>query len=161
MDDGHGASPTSILPVGRTTGRFVHDICQQMPHQVCIAVSGPQGGVHGGHVGSLGQREGPPVRISAIQEVLQKVVQSPGVQMILIAPLQETASWFPEELLDLSQEDPIPLCVEGKPLLTQDVTLCDGGIETRHYRPSNLHMWAILVSKGHYGEAAEMLSKAL
>ena len=73
-----------------------------------------------------------------VPQVLQKVVQSPGVQMILIAPLQETASWFPE-LLDLSQEDPIPLYVEGQPLLTKDVALSDGGTETRHYRPSNLH----------------------
>ena len=35
---------------------------------VTFAVSGHQGGVHGRHVGSLGQREGPPVRISAIQD---------------------------------------------------------------------------------------------
>ena len=30
---------------------------------------------------------------------------APGVKLILITPLQETASWFPE-VLDLSQEDP-------------------------------------------------------
>ena len=77
-----------------------------------------------------------------VPQVLQKVTQSQGVQMILIAPLQETASWFPE-LLDLSQEDPILLHVEGQPLLTQDVTLSDGGIETRHYRPSNCHAWRL------------------
>ena len=44
-----------------------------------------------------------------IPQVLQKIAQSQDVQMILIAPLQETASWFPE-LLELSQ-DPIPLHV--------------------------------------------------
>ena len=42
------------------------------------------------------------------------------------APLQEAASWFPE-LLDLSQEDPIPLYVEGQPLLAQDVAQCSTG----------------------------------
>ena len=42
------------------------------------------------------------------------------------APLQEAASWFPE-LLDLSQEDPIPLYVEGQPLLAQDIAQCSTG----------------------------------
>ena len=60
-----------------------------------------------------------------VPQVLQKVAQSQGVEMILIAPLQETATLFPE-LLDLSQEDPIPLHVEGQPLLTPDVILSDG-----------------------------------
>ena len=77
-----------------------------------------------------------------VPQVPQTVAQSPGVQMILIAPLQETVSWFPE-LLELSQEDPIPLYVEGQPLLTQDIALTDGVIETRHYRPSNLHGWRL------------------
>ena len=52
----------------------------------------------------------PPFKM--VPQVLNKVAQSPGVHLILIAPLQETASWFPE-LLDLSQEDPIPLYVDG------------------------------------------------
>ena len=73
-----------------------------------------------------------------VPQVLQKVVQSPGVQMILITPLQETASWFPKPL-DLSQEESIPLYIEGQLLLTQDVTLSEAGIETRHYR-SNFHV---------------------
>ena len=46
----------------------------------------------------------PPFKI--VPQVLQKIAQSPGVKVILIAPLQETASWFPE-LMDLSQGDPI------------------------------------------------------
>ena len=108
-------------------GQPFHSFWQQTPHQVCIAVSGPQGGVHGHHICALGQREGPPVHVST--------VQSQGVQMILIAHPQETASWFPE-LLDLSQEDPIPLHVEGQPLLTQ-------------------------VVKGQSREAAEMMSRSL
>ena len=95
-----------------------------------------------------------------VPQVLQKVAQSPDVQMILIAPLQETASWFPE-LLELSQEDPIPLYVEGQPLLTQDITLTDGLTEACYYRPSNLHVWAIVVANGRSWEAAEMMSRSL
>ena len=52
----------------------------------------------------------PPFKM--VPQVLQKIVQSPGVRVILIVPLQQAASWFPE-LMDLSQEDPIPLFVEG------------------------------------------------
>ena len=68
VDDGHGVSPTSVCQVGQTTRRLVRDVHQQTPHQVCIALSGPQGGVQGHHVGSLGQREGPPVRVSTVQD---------------------------------------------------------------------------------------------
>ena len=68
VDDGHGASPTSIGPVGSATGRLVCDVCQQMTHQVCIAISGPQGGVHGRHVSAVGQWDGPPVHLSTIQD---------------------------------------------------------------------------------------------
>ena len=68
VDVGHGASMTSICPVGRTTGRLVCGVRQQTTHQVCITVSEPQGGVHGSHVSALGQREGPPVCLSAIQD---------------------------------------------------------------------------------------------
>ena len=77
-----------------------------------------------------------------VPQVLQKIAQSPGVEVILIAQLQPAASWFPE-LMDLSQEDPIPLFVEGQDLLTQDVWMGDGVTETRHFRPSNLHAWKL------------------
>ena len=83
--------------------------------------------------------------------------------MILVAPKQETASWFPK-LLELSQEDPIPLYAEGQPLLTQDVILPDGETEAHHYRPSNLHvetLQAILRAKGHSWEAADIMSRSL
>ena len=63
-----------------------------------------------------------------VPQVLQKIAQSPGVEVILIAQLQQAASWFPE-LMDLSQEDPIPLFVEGQDLLTQDVWMADGVTE--------------------------------
>ena len=82
----------------------------------------------------------PPFKL--VPQFLQKIYQSQGVQMILGAPMQETASWYPE-LLELSQEDPIPLYVQDQPLLTQDVIVSDGGTETRHYRPSNLHVWRL------------------
>ena len=63
-----------------------------------------------------------------VPKVLQKIAQSPGVEVILIVQLQLAASWFPE-LMDLSQEDPIPLFVEGQDLLTQDVWTGDGVTE--------------------------------
>ena len=56
----------------------------------------------------------PPFKM--VPQVLQKIVQSPGVRVILIAQLQPAASWFPE-LMDLSQEDLILLFVEGEDLL--------------------------------------------
>ena len=43
VEDGHGASMTRVCQVGRATGRLVCNIRQQTTHQVCIAVSGPQG----------------------------------------------------------------------------------------------------------------------
>ena len=82
----------------------------------------------------------PPFKM--VPQVLQKIAQSPGVRVILIAPLQQAASWVPE-LMDLAQEDPILLFVEGQDLLTQDLLISDGVTETRHYRPSNLHAWKL------------------
>ena len=81
------------------------------------------------------------IQADALSRVLQKIAQSPGVQVILIAQLQPAASWFPE-LIDLSQEDPIPLFVEGQDLLTQEVCMGGGVTETRD-RPSNLHAWKL------------------
>ena len=39
-----------------------------MPHQVCIAISGPQGEVHRRHVCALRQGKGPPVHVSSVQD---------------------------------------------------------------------------------------------
>ena len=104
----------------------------------------------------------PPFKM--VPQVLQKIAQSPGVEVILIAQLQPAASWFPE-LMELSQEDPIPLFVEGQDLLRQDVWTGDVVTETRHFRPSNLHAWkllrAILRAKGLSREAANMMSRCL
>ena len=82
----------------------------------------------------------PPFKM--VPQVLQKIAQSPGVEVILIAQLQPAASWFPE-LTDLSQEDPIPLFVEGQDLLTQDIRTADGMTKTHHFRPSNLRAWKL------------------
>ena len=82
----------------------------------------------------------PPFKM--VPQVLQKIAQSPELQVILIALLQPAASWFPE-LMNLTQEDPVPLFVEGQDLLTQDVCMRGGVTETRHFRPSNLHAWKL------------------
>ena len=49
VDDGHGAPTTSVCQVGRAEGRFVCDIHQQTTHQICIAISGPQGSTRSRH----------------------------------------------------------------------------------------------------------------
>ena len=68
VDDGHGESTTCVRQVGRATDRLVCDIRQQTTRQIHIVVSGPQGGVDRCHVHALGLREGPPVRVPAIQD---------------------------------------------------------------------------------------------
>ena len=64
VDDGHGVSKTRVCQVGWATSRLVCNIRQQMTHQVCIAVSRPQGWVDERHVSALGQREGPSCMLS-------------------------------------------------------------------------------------------------
>ena len=68
VGDGHGESTALVCQVGLAMDRLVCDIRQQMTHQVRIAVSGPQGRVDRCHVHALGQREGPPVHVPAIQD---------------------------------------------------------------------------------------------
>ena len=103
----------------------------------------------------------PPFKM--VLQVLQKIAQSPGVQVILIALLQPAASWFPE-LMDLAQEDPVPLFVEGQDLLTQDV--CMGGGRDRDsslpaVKSSPVEtLRAILRAKGNSREAANMMQDA-
>ena len=67
VDDGHGASTTRVCQVGWAAGWLVCDICQEKTHQVCITVSGRQGGMDRCHVSALGQQEGPIVCVPAIQ----------------------------------------------------------------------------------------------
>ena len=67
VDVDHGTSTTSVFQVGRTADRHVCYVCQQMTDQVFLTISGPQGRVDGCDVHYLGQREGPPVCVLAIQ----------------------------------------------------------------------------------------------
>ena len=104
----------------------------------------------------------PPFKM--VPQVLQKIAQSPGLQVILIAILQPAASWFPE-LMDLAQEDPVALFVEGQDLLTQDVCMGVGRDRdsslpaVKSSRVETLR--AILRAKGHSREAANMMSRCL
>ena len=80
----------------------------------------------------------PPFKM--LPAVLNKIRRSHNLSVILIAPRLMSASWMPE-LLEQSRCPPIPL--DGHPLLTQEVRLPRGHVETRHYRPSNLHAWLL------------------
>ena len=139
VDDGHWASPTSICPVGRTTGRLVCDVRQQT-HQVCIAVS--QGGVHGCHVSALGQRE---ICLSAIQDGPSSSAEGHSVPRCSVDSYSSSMgySFMVPRTSGTAPQNPIPLYVEGQLLLTQDVVLTNGVTETRHYRLSNLHAWRL------------------
>ena len=140
--------PWNVYDQCFTSGVIDRHVCyvrQQTTDQVCLTISGPQGRVEGCDVHYWGQWEGflySFLPFKLVPQVLQKIYHSHGVQMILVAPKQETASWFPE-LQEQSHEDPIPLYAQGQPLLTQDVTLPDRETETCHYWPSNLHAWRL------------------
>ena len=136
VDDGHGASTTSVCPVGRATGRLVCNIRQQTTHQVCIAVSGPQGRVHGRHVSALGQREGPPVCLPAIQDGSSSAAEDCSVTRSQGDFDRSTAG-------DSFMVSGVDGSVTRRSHLTQDVVLTEGMTETRHYRPSNLHVWKL------------------
>ena len=82
----------------------------------------------------------PPFKM--LPAVLTKIRGSRNLQVILVAPRTLSASWMPD-LLELSLFPPIPLEQSGHPLLTQDVVLSEGGVETRHFRPLNLHAWRL------------------
>ena len=104
----------------------------------------------------------PPFKM--VPQVLQKIAQSPELQVILIALLQPAVSWFPE-LMNLTQEDPVPLFRgRSRPAHTRRVhgrgrdrnsslpTVKSSRVET---------LRAILRAKGHSREAANMMSRCL
>ena len=100
----------------------------------------------------------PPFKMAP--QVLQKIAQSPGVRVILIAQLQPAASWFPE-LMDLSQEDPIPLFVEGgwRPADSRRFDRWRGDQDSSLPAVKSTcveNLRAILRAKGHSREAANM-----
>ena len=116
VDDGHGASATRVCQVGRAAGRLWlwHSPTDDSSSSYRpIRTPGQSGRTPCQCPGTTFAF--PPFKM--VPQVLQKIAQSPGVRVFLIAPLQQAASWFPE-LMDLSQEDPIPLFVKGQDLLT-------------------------------------------
>ena len=145
VDDGHGASTTRVCQVGRAAGRLVCNIRQQMTHQVRIAVSRPQGRVDRCHVHALVQWEGPPLPVPAIQDGPSSTAEDRSVTRSQgdFDRSTATGSVVVPELMDLSQEDPIPLYVEGQDLMTQDIWTGYRVTETRHFRLSNLHVWKL------------------
>ena len=113
VDVGYGTSTTSVLQVGRTTDRHVCYILQQTTDQVCIAISAPQGRVDGRDVHFLGQREGPLVRIPVTEAGPSGATEDLTVSWSAndsCGSIARNSSWYPE-LLELSQEDPIPLYI--------------------------------------------------
>ena len=143
VDDGHGASTTHVCQVGRAAGGPLRhsptdDSSSSYPHIRTPGQSGQMSMPWDNGRGLL--YAFPPFKM--VPQVLQKIAQPPRIRMILITQLQPAASWFPE-LMYLSQEDPIPLYIEGQDLLTQDVWTGDGVTETPHFRPSNLHTWKL------------------
>ena len=103
----------------------------------------------------------PPFKM--VPQVLQKIAQSPGAEVILITQLQPAASWFPE-LMDLSQEDPIPLFLEGQDLLTRGLDGRRGDWDSSLQTVKSSHvetLQAILRAKGRSREAANMMSRCL
>ena len=102
----------------------------------------------------------PPFKM--LPAVLNKIHRSHNLSVILIAPRLMSASWMPE-LLEQSRCPPIPL--DGHPLLTQEVRLPRGHVETRHYRPLKSTRLATLkglfVKLGYSRRVAERMSTNL
>ena len=154
-------------PVGRTTGRLVCDVRQQMTCQVCIAISGPHGGVHGCLVSSLGQREGSPVRLSTVQDGPSSPAEDRSISRCSDGSGRSSAgnSFLVPGTSGSVPRRSHPVYVEGQPLLTEEVALSDGGDRDsslpaiKSSRVETLR--AILVAKRHSREAAYMMSRAL
>ena len=167
VDDGLGASLTSICPVGRTTGWLVCDVRQQTTHQVCIAESGPQGGVHGRHVGSLGQWEGSPVRFFTIQDGPSSPAEG---RLVSRCSDDSDRSAAGNSFLVPGTSGSVPR--RSHPAVRRRSTTADSGrcsfrqgdrdsslpaVKSSHVET----LQAILVAKGHSREAAHMMSRAL
>ena len=133
------ASLSGVLRMEGTSDRSVRNFCQKEAACLRITIPGPQGQVRQCDVSTV-DGNGNGVRLPTIQDAAGCSQQDPHVQrrVIIVAPRIMSASWMPE-LLELSLCPPIPL--DGDPLLTQEVWLPRGHVETRHYRPSNLHSW--------------------
>ena len=145
VDDDHGESTTSVCQVGQPQFDMFATFANRRLVKFVSPYPDPRAEWTDAMSMPWDKERGllyvfPPFKM--VPQVLQKIAQSPELQVILIALLQPAASWFPE-LMDLTQEDPVPLFVEGQDLLTQDVCMGGGVTETRHFRPSNLHAWKL------------------
>ena len=99
-----------------------------------------------------------------VPQVLQKIAQSPELQVILIALLQPAASWFPE-LMDLIPRRPgSPVRGRSRPAHTRRVhgRGRDRNSSLPAVKSSRVEtLRAILRAKGHSREAANMMSRCL
>ena len=167
VDNGHGESTTCVRQVGRATDRLVCDIRQQTSRQVRIAVSGPQGRVDRCHVHALGLSEGPPVRVPAIQDGPASTAEDRSVTRSGGDFDRSTATG---SIMVPRADGPIPR--RSDPAVRRrsrptDTTRLDG---RRGDRDSSLPtvkssrvetLRAILRTKGHSREAANMMSRCL
>ena len=143
VDDGHGESTTRVCQVGRAMDRLVCDIRQQTTPQVRIAVSGPQGRVDRCHAHALGQREGPPVHISAIQDGPSSNAEDRSVTRSEDDFDRSTATGsvvVPRVDESIPGRSDPAVRRRSRPV---DVWTGDRVTETRHFRPSNLHAWKL------------------
>ena len=125
------------LPSGANQDRFARDNQQQTSPKVCIAIIGPEGRVQGRHVrpwSGMGLIYAFP-SFEMVHQVLQKIVQSSGIEVILNACSAGDSMGVPRTD-GIGQAGSIPMFVEEQLLLTRDVTLAEDSVETRHYRQS-------------------------
>ena len=167
VDDGHGASTTRVCQVGRAAGRLVCDIRQQTTHQVCIAISGPQGRVDRCHVHAVGQWEGPPVRVPAIQDGPSSSAEDRSVTRSQGDFDHSTATGsVMVSGIDGSvprRSDPA-VCLRSRPADSKRFDRRRGDRDSslpavKSTRVETLR--AILRAKGHSREAASMMSRSL
>ena len=167
VDDGHGASTTCVCQVGRATGRLVCDISQQTTHQVCIAVSGPQGRVDGCHVGVPGQREGPPVCIPPIQDGPSSSAEDRSVTRHQGGSDRSTATGsFMVSGVDGSDTGRSnPAVRRGSRSADSrhfDRRRGEGDSSLQAVKSTSVEtIWAVLRAKGYSREAAHMMSRSL
>ena len=81
-----------------------------------------------------------PPTIQMLPSVLNKIRSSRDLSVILVALHLMAASWIPEPL---KQPRCLHIPLEGHPPLTQELWMPGGHVETRHYWPSNLHVWLL------------------
>ena len=167
VDNGHGESTTRVCQVGPITDRLVCDIRQQTTHQVHIAVSGPQGRVDRCHVHALGQREGPPLRVSAIQDGPTSTVEDRSVTRSEGDFDRSTATG---SVVVPRVEESIPgrsdpaVRRRSRPTDTRRLDRRQGDRNSSLPTVKSTRvetLWAILRAKGHSSEADNMMSRCL